>query len=57
LCIERALCGCYEQSKNQRGDCRNQANSKPYGIFGVLVQMMLRQTAPKQRAKKNTAQH
>jgi hypothetical protein len=56
LSIERALCGGYEQSKNQSGDCRSQANPKPHHVFGVLVQMMLRQRAAEQRAEKNATQ-
>jgi hypothetical protein len=56
LRIERTLCRCYEQSKNERGDCGDQADAKSHDVFCVLVEMMLRQSAAKQRAQKNAAE-
>jgi hypothetical protein len=45
-----------EQSKNQCGYGRDQAHAKPHDVFDGLIQMMLRQSAAKQRAKKDAAQ-
>jgi len=49
------LTGCDEQSENQRGYHRDQPNSKPHDVFDVLVQLIFRQNAAKQRAKKYAA--
>jgi len=42
--------------QDQVGDCRDQAYAKPHDIFCVLVEIMLRQSATKQRAEKDAAE-
>ena len=56
LRLERGLGGAYEQSENQSGYSGNQPDAKPHHVLGVLVQMVSRQGAAKQRAKQNAAQ-
>ena len=47
------LCCCYEQSKNQRGNRRDQAYTKSHDVFRVFVKVMFWQSAAKQRANQD----
>jgi hypothetical protein len=56
LCVSNELFAADKQAEQKRGQCRDQADAKPYHVLGILTEMMFWQRTAQQCAEENAAQ-